>query len=218
MKSVKHMKKILLYILAASTLTMTRCSNFLEVEQLGKSDIPNYLSDIDGIRTAANGIYRTAYDFYDKYFMRYADVASDLVSLTISATDQTLQNLYNFSSMKEDNTGYPRYLWLSGYTILTNANNLLEYLPAAKEKYVEIAKACGVYKDGMDVDAAVDAACKAIEDLSKLVGIPQHLTELGITEQDIPALAEQAIADVCTPGNPREVTKEDIIGLYKQIL
>lgn len=90
--------------------------------------------------------------------------------------------------------------------------------PAAKEKYVEIAKACGVYKDGMDVYAAVDAACKAIEDLSKLVGIPQHLTELGITEQDIPALAEQAIADVCTPGNPREVTKEDIIGLYKQIL
>lgn len=90
--------------------------------------------------------------------------------------------------------------------------------PAAKEKYVEIAKACGVYKDGMDVDAAVDAACKAIEDLSKLVGIPQHLTELGITEQDISALAEQAIADVCTPGNPREVTKEDIIGLYKQIL
>lgn len=90
--------------------------------------------------------------------------------------------------------------------------------PAAKEKYVEIAKACGVYKDGMDVDAAVGAASKAIEDLSKLVGIPQHLAELGITEQDIPALAEQAIADVCTPGNPREVTKEDIIGLYKQIL
>lgn len=90
--------------------------------------------------------------------------------------------------------------------------------PAAKQKYAEIAKACGVYKDGMAVDEAVDAACKAIEDLSKLVGIPQHLTELGITEADIPALAEQAINDVCTPGNPREVTKEDIIALYKQIL
>ncbi len=90
--------------------------------------------------------------------------------------------------------------------------------PAAKQKYAEIAKACGVYKDGMTVDEAVDAACKAIEDLSKLVGIPQHLTELGITEADIPALAEQAINDVCTPGNPREVTKEDIVALYKQIL
>jgi len=42
--------------------------------------------------------------------------------------------------------------------------------------------------------------------------------DLGITEADIPALAEQAITDVCTPGNPREVTKEDILALYHQIL
>ena len=90
--------------------------------------------------------------------------------------------------------------------------------PAAKEKYVEIAKACGVYEAGMTVDQAADAACKAIEDLSKLVGIPQHLTDLGITEKDIPALADQAMADVCTPGNPREVTREDVVALYKQIL
>ena len=45
-----------------------------------------------------------------------------------------------------------------------------------------------------------------------------HLIEIGIKEEDIPALAEQAITDVCTPGNPREVTKEDIIELYKKIL
>lgn len=90
--------------------------------------------------------------------------------------------------------------------------------PAAKEKYVEIAKACGVYENGMTVDQAAEAACKAIEDLSKLVGIPQHLTDLGITEKDIPALADQAMADVCTPGNPREVTREDVVALYKQIL
>jgi len=90
--------------------------------------------------------------------------------------------------------------------------------PAAKEKYVEIAKACGVYKDGMTVDEAVEAACDEIASLSRVVGIPEHLSELGIHESDIPALAEQAINDVCTPGNPRDVTKEDIISLYKSIL
>lgn len=90
--------------------------------------------------------------------------------------------------------------------------------PAAKEKYVEIAKACGVYKDGMTVDQAVEAACEEIANLSRIVGIPAHLSELGIKEEDIPALAEQAIKDVCTPGNPREVTKDDIIALYKSIL
>ncbi len=90
--------------------------------------------------------------------------------------------------------------------------------PAAKAKYVDIAKACGVYKDGMTVDEAADAACEAIADLSRRVGIPEHLTELGITEKDIDALADQAIVDVCTPGNPREVTRDDIVALYKQIL
>lgn len=90
--------------------------------------------------------------------------------------------------------------------------------PAAKEKYVEIAKACGVYKDGMTVDEAVEAACDEIANLSRIVGIPEHLSELGINEADIPALAEQAINDVCTPGNPREVTKEDIINIYKSLL
>ena len=81
--------------------------------------------------------------------------------------------------------------------------------PAAKDKYAEIAKACGVYRDGMTLDEAVEAACNEIANLSRIVGIPEHLSELGIHEEDIPALAEQAINDVCTPGNPREVTKED---------
>lgn len=90
--------------------------------------------------------------------------------------------------------------------------------PAALPKYVDIAKALGVYKDGMTQQEAADAACAEIDNLSRLVGIPTHLSELGITEKDIDALADQAIVDVCTPGNPREVTCDDIVALYKQIL
>lgn len=90
--------------------------------------------------------------------------------------------------------------------------------PAALPKYVDIAKALGVYKDGMTQQEAADAACAEIDNLSRLVGILTHLSELGITEKDIDALADQAIVDVCTPGNPREVTRDDIVALYKQIL
>lgn len=90
--------------------------------------------------------------------------------------------------------------------------------PAALPKYVDIAKALGVYKDGMTQQEAAAAACAEIDNLSRLVGIPTHLSELGITEKDIDALADQAIVDVCTPGNPREVTRDDIVALYKQIL
>jgi lactaldehyde reductase len=91
-------------------------------------------------------------------------------------------------------------------------------MPAAKEKYVDIAKACGVYQAGMTTDEAADAVCKAIEELSARVGTNKRLTDLGISEKDIDALADQAIKDVCTPGNPREVTRDDIVALYKQIL
>lgn len=90
--------------------------------------------------------------------------------------------------------------------------------PVCLDKYVEIARAMNAYREGMTKEEAADAACKAVRDLAIEVGIPQHLTEIGIKEEDIPALAEQAITDVCTPGNPREVTKEDIIALYKKVL
>lgn len=90
--------------------------------------------------------------------------------------------------------------------------------PAALEKYVEIAKAVGVYRVGMSLEEAADAACRAIEDLSARVGTNKRLSDLGITEADIPALADQAIADVCTPGNPRPVTRDDIVSLYRAIL
>jgi lactaldehyde reductase len=86
------------------------------------------------------------------------------------------------------------------------------------DKYVTIAKAMEVYKDGMNKEEAAKAACDAVQSLAIRVSIPQHLSELGIKENDIPALAEQAINDVCTPGNPRDVTIEEIIELYKKVL
>ncbi len=91
-------------------------------------------------------------------------------------------------------------------------------MPTRVEKYGVIAQHMGVNTQGMSAEEAAQAAVDAVRALSIKVGIPQHLSELGITEADIPALAEQALADVCTPGNPREVTLEDIVALYKKVL
>ena len=51
-----------------------------------------------------------------------------------------------------------------------------------------------------------------------VLDIPNKEIRVGLMESDIPALAEQAIADVCTPGNPRDVTIDDIKALYKKVL
>ena len=96
---------------------------------------------------------------------------------------------------------------------------VMEYnAPAALEKYKEIAKAMGVCKPEMNLNEAADAAVKAVKDLAIRVGIPQHLTELGIQESDLERLAKAAFEDVCTPGNPREVSQEIIYELYKKAL
>lgn len=91
-------------------------------------------------------------------------------------------------------------------------------MPTRIEKYGVIARHMGVDTTGMTPEQAAQAAVDAVRALSIRVGIPQRLSDLGITEQDIPALAKQAIADVCTPGNPRDVTIEDITELYKKVL
>ena len=46
-------------------------------------------------------------------------------------------------------------------------------------------------------------------------GIPQHLCEIGVKKEDIPALAVAAFNDVCTGGNPRPTSVEDIAKLYE---
>ena len=69
---------------------------------------------------------------------------------------------------------------------------------------------------GLRDEQAVEVVVEAITELSRKLQIPQTLSEIGIPKDMIPTLAEQAINDPCTPGNPREVTVEDIINIYNE--
>lgn len=86
-------------------------------------------------------------------------------------------------------------------------------------RYKEIGKAMGVPGiEGMDRDAAVKATLDAIQALADEVGIPRKIGPEGVKESDIDFLADSAMADACTPGNPRNPTKADIVDIYKSAL
>lgn len=87
--------------------------------------------------------------------------------------------------------------------------------PFTGEKFKYIAEAMGVDTAGMTQDEYRQAAVDAVSQLSKDVGIPAKLHEIGVKEEDLPALAEAAMADVCTGGNPRPCTVESILEIYK---
>ena len=90
--------------------------------------------------------------------------------------------------------------------------------PATGEKYREIARVMGVPDvDGMDQETYRQAAIDVIQKLADDVGIPKSLSEAGVKREDIPFLAESAFNDACTPGNPRDASKEEIIAIYESI-
>ena len=85
------------------------------------------------------------------------------------------------------------------------------------EKYKAIAKAMGVEGvDDMTQEEYRNAAIEAVKQLSKDVGIPEKNER--IKEEDLDQLAEDALADACYPGNPREATKEQVLELFRKLM
>ena len=88
--------------------------------------------------------------------------------------------------------------------------------PYTGEKFREIARAMGVKGvDEMSEEEYRKAAIDAVKQLSMDVGIPQTLKEIGVKEENLDALADAAMADVCTGGNPRPCKKELVLEVYK---
>jgi lactaldehyde reductase len=86
------------------------------------------------------------------------------------------------------------------------------------EKLRDIAAAFGIADAyAMPLEDARKAAVDAVAKLTRDLGNPTTLREVGATEEDLPALAEAAFADVCTGGNPRTATLPEIEELYRSI-
>lgn len=90
-----------------------------------------------------------------------------------------------------------------------------KYVP---EKFRAIAKAMGLNVESQTDKECADFVIESIKALSKEVGIPSKLSELGVDEVDLDLLAENSMKDACTPGNPFIPTKEEVIALFKKIL
>ena len=84
------------------------------------------------------------------------------------------------------------------------------------ELFRNMGNAFGIDMSNTTDEEAVQKVVDAVKDLSVKLHIPQTLKEIGIPKEMLPTLAEQALNDACTPGNPREVTKEDILALYNE--
>jgi len=94
---------------------------------------------------------------------------------------------------------------------------VLEFNGAScKDKFKKMAQVFNLNIENKTEDEIVLTVVEAIRNLGKRLGIPQTLKEINVKEEDLDMLSEKAIKDPCTPGNPIDVTKEDIYSIYKK--
>ncbi len=84
------------------------------------------------------------------------------------------------------------------------------------QRFADIAEFMGENIEGLSVLDAADKAIAALSRLAKDVGIPAHLSEMGVKEEDFELMATNALLDGNAGSNPRKGNKQDIINLFKK--
>lgn len=83
------------------------------------------------------------------------------------------------------------------------------------ELFRNMAHAFGLDIYDLSDDEVVEKVASAVESLSQRLALPQRLRDIGIPEELLPTLAKQAMEDICTSGNIRKVTIEDLTQIYR---
>lgn len=86
------------------------------------------------------------------------------------------------------------------------------------DKYVRIAAIMGARVEQMTPREAAEKAIAMVWELAQDVGIPAGLAELGLPEEVLPELSENAIKDACFITNPRDADVADIIEIFRAAL
>jgi len=88
-------------------------------------------------------------------------------------------------------------------------------LPAAPERYAEVAQALGVPRNGSH-ESTAESGLGVLTQLSRSCGVPQTLTALKIPRAAIPLLASSAMqVQRLLKNNPRPVTEADAVQIYE---
>lgn len=123
---------------SAAVAVLAASCNFLNVENVGKSDIEGFFSEVPALEAAGYGVYHMAYSLFDSYLFSYSEVASDEIVLnTESGTDWVPYQ--DFTLKSSDETGALGMVWKNGYNVINNINEILYYGPQLRETFPQQA-------------------------------------------------------------------------------
>lgn len=130
---MKKIKYILPLILA---ITLGSCKKFLEKEPIGRVGKQVLFEDIQGAKVGLTGAYTSMLTYYRNEFGMFGDVASDnVINVPTTGDNSVMLEVFNFTATPDDILVTPRKIWVSIFETLNNVNNLLNAIPALKDKF-----------------------------------------------------------------------------------
>lgn len=129
------MKRFTYIFTLFTLLSISACNSFLEIDVIGKNDTETFFAEIDGLRAALPGAYRVTYNFYDQEFLKYGDVAGNMLRMSNVAGVGNMTEQYNFTSDPTQETTAVGYLWKRGFIVMSNVNNIINYADELRKKY-----------------------------------------------------------------------------------
>jgi len=219
------------------------CVDTHDIPQIAVVD-PDMMSSMPKALTAATGmdalthaiegyITKGAWELSDMFHIKAIEIIARSLRDAVNNTDEGREGMalgqyvagMGFSnvglgidhSMAHTLSAY--YDMPHGKACATLLPTIMEFnAPNTGEKYREIARVFGIQGvDDMSQDEYRKAAIEAVKKLGEDVGIEMSLKGV-IKEEDLKQLSKDALADACTPGNPRDVTVEQIEELYRSLM
>lgn len=209
---------------------------FIDSEMM--ASMPSSLSaatGMDALTHAIEGyITKGAWELSDMFHLKAIEIISRSLRASVNGEVEAREDMalgQYIAGMGFSNVGlglvhgmaHPLGAWYDTPHGVANAillPTVMEYNAVeAGEKYRDIALAMGVKETNkMTLEEVQKAAVEAVKTLSNDVGIPTSLKEVGVKEIDLKALAKDALADVCTGGNPRDTNEVEILELYQSLM
>ncbi|NGM61330.1 RagB/SusD family nutrient uptake outer membrane protein [Sphingobacterium sp. SGG-5] len=192
-------------LFALLLLSFSGCKKFLNVMPVGQTTIPVLFSDMDGIRAAIPGAYAKTYDYYSSHFYIYPELAGDLLNPDLSLINEGQINIYNFSSIPDQEAAPSAKIWSDILAALANVNNALFYIPSLKEKFPANRNELDIYKAELLFLRALGHF-----DLCRAYAQPYTYTA-GATHLGVPILSQ-------TPSPDDNVSRQSVGKVYEFIL
>ena len=193
-------------------------------------------ADCDEIYTLYHSLiddpYGTWNDEYPSKECVENDLAENIVYVMRDATGRIVssivdeQDIHEFDNLAPWYEDVTRWAQLGRLGVAHGVANGILLAPVMEynkdytgEKYRDIADAFGIADAYTgDIETVREEAVQAVHKLTVDLKNPTTISEVGATEADLEPLAHDAFNDVCTPGNPRQATEEDILAIYKSLM